>query len=81
MKKYIFLSIVLYAGTASAYLDPGTGGLLLQLLLGGVAGAAMVLKLYWQRITAAWNRMFKKTPEVQEEMANPELKPAEKKSN
>ena len=32
-----------------AYLDPGTGSMILQLLLGGIAGAAIVLKLYWQR--------------------------------
>jgi hypothetical protein len=32
-----------------AYLDPGTGSMIIQLLLGGIAGAAIVLKLYWQR--------------------------------
>ncbi|NJB67176.1 hypothetical protein GGQ74_000816 [Desulfobaculum xiamenense] len=35
---------------AWAYLDPGTGSMLLQLLLGGVAGLAVVLKLFWHRI-------------------------------
>ena len=34
---------------AQAYLDPGTGSMFLQLLLGGVAGLAVLLKLYWQR--------------------------------
>ena len=33
-----------------AYLDPASGSLLLQLLLGGVAGLALVLKLFWHRI-------------------------------
>lgn len=33
-----------------AYLDPGSGSLLLQLILGGVAGLALVLKLFWHRI-------------------------------
>ena len=37
---------------AMAYLDPGTGSMLLQLLLGGVAGAAVVGKLFWQRIVS-----------------------------
>ena len=37
---------------AYAYLDPGTGSMALQLLLGGVAGAAVVGNLYWQRIKA-----------------------------
>ena len=35
---------------AQAYLDPGTGSLLLQLLLGGVAGLLTILKLYWKQI-------------------------------
>jgi hypothetical protein len=34
------------------YLDPGTGSLILQLLLGGVAGFWVVLKLFGQRIKA-----------------------------
>jgi hypothetical protein len=32
-----------------AYLDPGSGSMLVQLLLGGVAGAAVIFKLGWQR--------------------------------
>lgn len=37
------------ATPAYAYVDPGTGGMLVQLLLGGVAGAALIVRLYWQR--------------------------------
>ena len=36
-------------GPAWAYLDPGTGSMMLQLLLGGIAGAMVVGKLYWHR--------------------------------
>jgi hypothetical protein len=35
---------------AHAYLDPGTGSIILQLLLGGVAGLALTCKLYWQKL-------------------------------
>ena len=42
---------------ALAYLDPGTGGMLLQLLLGGAAGLAVVLKLYWRRIRDSARRL------------------------
>ena len=35
--------------TAHAYLDPGTGSIILQVLLGGVAGLALACKLYWQK--------------------------------
>lgn len=35
---------------AHAYLDPTSGSMILQAILGGFAGAAVVLKLYWHRI-------------------------------
>jgi hypothetical protein len=31
------------------YLDPGAGSLVLQLILGGIAGALVSLKLFWRR--------------------------------
>jgi len=37
------------ASPAWAYLDPGTGSMLLQLMLGGVAGALVAGKLYLNR--------------------------------
>lgn len=39
--------------TAHAYLDPGTGSMLLQLLLGGAAGLAIAAKLYWHNLLSA----------------------------
>jgi hypothetical protein len=41
---------LLFTEPAWAYLDPGTGSMMLQLLLGGVAGALVVGKLYWYRL-------------------------------
>ncbi len=32
-----------------AYIDPGTGSMLLQVIVGGVAAAAVGLKLFWSR--------------------------------
>ncbi|MBO20954.1 MAG: hypothetical protein CMM26_01050 [Rhodospirillaceae bacterium] len=45
------------ATPAHAYIDPGVGGMLLQLLLGGLAGAAVILRLYWQRVTDTFYRL------------------------
>ena len=36
--------------TAQAYLDPGTGSILLQVIIGGVAGLGVIAKLYWHRL-------------------------------
>ncbi|MDH5776406.1 MAG: hypothetical protein OEZ57_16005 [Nitrospirota bacterium] len=41
---------------AWAYLDPGTGSMVLQLLLGGVAGAVVVVKLYWEKVKNFFSR-------------------------
>ena len=41
---------------AWAYLDPGTGSMVLQLLLGGVAGVVVVVKLYWEKIKIFFSR-------------------------
>ena len=38
--------------TVIAYIDPGTGSMILQILLGGVAGIWVILKLFGQRIKA-----------------------------
>jgi hypothetical protein len=39
--------------TNLAYLDPGSASMLLQMLGGAVAAAAVTLKLFWRRIVRA----------------------------
>lgn len=51
-------AVLLIASPAYAYIDPGTGGMLLQLLLGGLAGAVVVVRLQWERIRETTRRMF-----------------------
>ncbi|WP_309083387.1 hypothetical protein [Chelativorans sp.] len=38
---------------AHAYLDAGTGSMILQVLLGGIAGLAIAGKLYWHKFLTA----------------------------
>jgi len=38
-----------FTESAHAYLDPGTGSILLQMLIGGIAGGLIVLKMYWTK--------------------------------
>jgi len=37
-----------------AYLDPGTGSMLLQVILGGVAAVGVAIKLYWHKLRVAF---------------------------
>ena len=51
----VIVALLVLERPAAAYLDPGTGSMLLQVLLGGVAAIGVVAKLYWRRVTAAIN--------------------------
>ena len=50
------VAALLTAAPAYAYIDPGTGGRLTQLITGGVAGVAVLLRLYWSRIAGVFRR-------------------------
>ncbi len=49
---FTLLLLLLTFNNAYAYLDPNSGSLVLQILLGGLAGVAVVVKLYFQKIKA-----------------------------
>ena len=53
-------------GDAQAYIDPGVGSMVLQLLLGGVAGLLVILKLYWSNFKALFQRRKGVTAEPSE---------------
>ncbi|MDA0662508.1 MAG: hypothetical protein O3B08_06700 [Proteobacteria bacterium] len=47
----IATALVLASHTpAHAYLDPGTGSMILQGIIGAVVGGLIALKLYWARL-------------------------------
>lgn len=41
------------------YIDPGTGSYFIQLLLGGILGLGITIKLYWKKLRA---RVFGRSP-------------------
>jgi len=45
--------ILIPVESAVAYLDPGTGSMLLQVILGGFAAVGVAIKLYWHKIRVA----------------------------
>jgi hypothetical protein len=46
--------------SVEVYLDPGSGSVLIQLLIAGLLGAAFILKVSWRKIKAFFIRS--KTP-------------------
>ena len=49
-----------------AYIDPSAGGMLVQLLLAGTAGVAVLGKLFWTRIKSSLGMKSKSSAEVTE---------------
>ena len=57
------LNVVVLAGfcllmserSAHAYLEAGTGAMILQVLLGGIAGVWVITRLYWRRFLALFS--------------------------
>ena len=43
-------------GRAHAYLDPGTGSIILQAIIGGLAMVAVTARLYWHKILVFFGR-------------------------
>lgn len=44
------LSLLIFLTSAHAYLDPGTGSIILQAIIGAIAAAATFLKFYWLKV-------------------------------
>lgn len=63
MKILITVLLLLMFTDAVAYLDPGTGSMLLQVILGGVAAVGVAVKLYWHKLRAAFGMSKKEEPE------------------
>ncbi len=52
----MFLFISHLSGGLQAYLDPGTGSMAIQLLMGGVVALLATLRLYWDRMKTFFSR-------------------------
>ena len=53
LQWFMAILLILSAGPVSAYLDPGTGSMLLQVILGGIAAVGVAIKLFWHKIRVA----------------------------
>lgn len=61
MRKNIALmglatSVLVWPSITFAYIDPGTGSILIQGIIGAIAAIGVTLKLYWHRILAFFRR-------------------------
>jgi hypothetical protein len=45
---------------AFAYIDPGTGSVIIQMIIGGLVGTGIAVKVFWYRIKSALSPSFKR---------------------
>ncbi len=55
------------AKSGHAYLDPGSGSFILQLLLAALVGSLFILKSYWKKITDFFRKLFTRNGSGKEE--------------
>ncbi len=48
------------------YLDPGTGSLIIQIAIGGIAGGLVAAKILWKRIGKSFARVFTRNSDVED---------------
>ncbi len=63
MRIIVTILFLLYMTDTEAYLDPGTGSMLLQVILGGVAAVGVAVKLYWHKLRVSFGMGKKEDPE------------------
>jgi hypothetical protein len=50
-------AVALFPSSACAYLDPGTGSYVAQIIIAAVVGSGFAVKIFWRRIL----RLFRRT--------------------
>jgi hypothetical protein len=58
---------VVFPPKAHAYLDPGTGSYILQLLIAALVAGLFAVKMYWRRIKAFVTGLFSRENEDEQE--------------
>ncbi len=55
---YVIVSSTALSPARIPYLDPGTGSLVIQVLIGSVVGGLVGARLFWKRIAGSASRLF-----------------------
>lgn len=65
----LFIVLEMFPPSAHAYIDPGTGSYVLQIVIAGIAAGAFAIKMFWRRIRALFssNRIQEDTDQEPDE--------------
>lgn len=57
---FICSSIILTTTNANAYIDPGSGSIILQAIIGVIAAGGLTIKIYWNKLKDLFRKKNKK---------------------
>ncbi len=55
----VFLLGTFVSSEAYAYIDPGSGSMIIQMLIGALVGVGITIKIYWNRLKFKFDEKFK----------------------
>jgi len=58
MIEFLILFFLVLVKPTHAYLDPGSGSMLIQIIIGGFLGVGLFVKAYWQKISSFIQGLF-----------------------
>jgi hypothetical protein len=53
---HFFANLFAPPASNAAYLDPGSGSIIIQVVMAVLLGGALILKVYWKKITSFFNK-------------------------
>ncbi len=57
------VTLIIFPTKAFAYLDPGTGSIILQAILGFIAATVASISIYWEKFKSLISKLFGKKKE------------------
>ena len=56
---FLILFCLVFSTDSYAYIDPGSGSIILQAIIAAIAGAGTAITIYWKKVKLFFSKMFK----------------------
>jgi len=57
---FVIIFSLLFCTNSYAYIDPGSGSIILQAIIAAFAGAGTAITIYWKKVKLFFSKIFKK---------------------
>ena len=57
---FLILFGLVFSTDSYAYIDPGSGSIILQAIIAAIAGAGTAITIYWKKVKLFFSKIFKK---------------------